>query len=398
MEKVVPETLGLDSERLGRINRAMQGYVDQGRLSGAITIVARRGEIAHAECVGWMDLEAKKPVRLDTLYPIFSMTKPVTSVALMMLYEEGLFHLFDPVSKFIPEFKELQVYVKTVEGTPEFTSPEREITIHDLLTHTAGLVSDFWLDPSLTKLVKEAGLDQPDLSLQEFTNRLSKLPLIHQPGEAWRYGEAYEVVARLVEVISNQPFAAFLKQRIFEPLGMHDTGFGIPEGQQDRLVKYYGFSEAGGLVEALEENPRWRPSSIPRGGIGLVSTASDYLRFAQMLLNGGELDGVRLLGRKTVQYMTRNHLPQALLPPQVAPGWEVPGYGYGLGFGVVTDAVQCKVMGSEGQYYWDGIEGTWFWIDPKEELIGLIMLRMEPWTWMPVCFAFQVLMYQAIVD
>jgi CubicO group peptidase (beta-lactamase class C family) len=261
----------------------------------------------------------------------------------------------------------------------------------------AGLVSDFWLDPSLTKLVKEAGLYQPDLTLQEFTNRLSKLPLIHQPGEAWRYGDAYEVVARLIEVVSNTPFAAFLKQRIFEPLGMDDTGFGIPEGQQDRLVRYYGFSEAGGLVEALED-PRFRPSSIPRGGIGLVSTASDYLRFAQMLLNGGELDGVRLLGRKTVQYMTRNHLPQGLLPMQIAPGWEFSGYGYGLGFSVVMDAVQSKVMGSEGQYSWDGIEGTWFCVDPREELIGLIMLRMEPWTWIPVCYTFQVLTYQAIVD
>jgi CubicO group peptidase (beta-lactamase class C family) len=376
----------------------MQGYVDQGRLSGAITIVARRGEIAHVECVGWMDLEAKKPVRLDALYPIFSMTKPVTSVALMMLYEEGLFHLFDPVSKFIPEFKDLQIYVKTVGETPELADAEREITIHDLLTHTAGLVSDFWLDPYLTKRVQEAGLYQPGLALEEFTNRLSKLPLIHQPGKAWRYGDAYEVVARLIEVISKLPFGAFLKQRILQPLGMHDTGFGIPEGQQDRLVKYYGFSEAGGLVEKLEENPRWRPSSIPMGGIGLVSTASDYMRFAQMLLNGGELDGVRLLGRKTVQYMTRNHLPQELLPMQIAPGWGLPGRGYGFGVSVVTDAVQSKVMGSEGLYWWDGIAGTWFWVDPSEELIGLIMLRMEPFTWIPVCYTFQVLTYQAIVD
>jgi CubicO group peptidase (beta-lactamase class C family) len=398
MKMAVPETLGLDSGRLGRINRAMQRYVDQGRLPGAITIVARRGEIAHAECVGWMDLEAKKPLRLDALYPIFSMTKPATSVALMMLYEEGLFQLFDPVSKFIPEFKDLQVYVKTVDETPEFADAAREITIHDLLTHTAGLVSDFWLDPFLTKLAQEAGLYQPDLSLLEFTNRLSTLPLIHQPGEAWRYGDAYDVLARLVEVISNQPFAAFLKQRILQPLGMHDTGFGVPEGQEDRLVRCYGSSEAGGLVETLDEKPRWRPSSSPHGGFGLVSTASDYLRFAQMLLNGGELDGVRLLGRKTVQYMTRNHLSQGLLPMQVAPGWELPGYGYGLGFGVSTDAVQSKMMASEGLYFWDGIEGTWFWVDPKEELIGLLMLRMEPWTWLSVPQTFQVLVYQAIVD
>jgi len=398
MEMAAPETLGLDSERLGRINRTMQGYVDQGRLSGAITIVARRGEIAHAESVGWMDLEAKKPLRLDALYPIFSMTKPVTSVALMMLYEQGLFHLFDPVSKFIPEFKELQVYVKSVDGTPELIDSEREITIHHLLTHTAGLVSDFWLDPFLTKLVQEAGLYQPDLTLQEFTNRLSGLPLIHQPGEAWRYGDAYDVVARLVELISDQPFAAFLKQRILQPLGMHDTGFGVPEGQEDRFVRCYGISEASGLVETLDEDPRWRPSSTPHGGFGLVSTASDYLRFAQMLLNGGELDGVRLLGRKTVQYMTRNHLPQELLPMQVAPGWEQPGYGYGLGFGVATHAVQAKLIGSEGLYFWDGIEGTWFWVDPMEELIGLLLLRMEPWTWLSVPQTFQVLTYQAIVD
>jgi CubicO group peptidase (beta-lactamase class C family) len=397
VKTVVPEKLGFDSERLDRINRVMQGYVDQGRLPGAITIVARRGEIAHAECVGWMDLEAKKPMRLDTLFPIFSMTKPVTSVALMMLYEEGLFHLFDPLSKFIPEFKAVQVHVKTANETPELTDPAREITIHDLLTHMAGLMSDFWLDPILTNLVEEADLYQPNLTLQEFTKRLSKLPLIHQPGETWRYGEAYEVVARLVEVISNMSFATFLKQRIFEPLGMDDTGFGIPKEQQNRLVKYYGFSETGDLVEALE-SPRIRLSSTPCGGFGLSCTASDYLRFAQMLLNGGELDGVRLLGRKTVQYMTQNHLPQELLPIQLAPGWELPGYGYGLGTSVVMDAVQSRMMCSEGQYSWDGIEGTRFWVDPKEELIGLIMLRMEAWTWLPVCDAFQVLTYQAIVD
>ena len=176
VKKVVPETLGFDSERLGRISRTMQGYVDQGKLPGAITVVARRGEIAHAECFGWMDLEAKKPVQLDALYPIFSMTKPITSVALMMLYEEGRFHLFDPVSKCIPEFKDMQVYVGTVDETPEFIDPEREITIHDLLTHTAGLVSDFWLDPSLTRLAQEANLYEPDLPLEEFTKRYVSIP------------------------------------------------------------------------------------------------------------------------------------------------------------------------------------------------------------------------------
>lgn len=410
MKTVAPDTVGFSPQRLGRIRSIMQAYVDQGKLPGAITVVARRGQIAHAECFGWMDLEAKKPMRFDNIFLIYSMTKPITSVAMMMLYEEGRFQLHDPISKFIPEFKDVQVYVKTTETGIELANLEREITIHDLLRHTSGLASGFGEDQPLAKLYGEAGLYRPDSTLQEFSQTLAQLPLLHQPGEAWRYGESYEVLAHLVEVISGMPFATFLKQRIFEPLGMVDTGFGIPKEKRDRLAKFYGVSETGDFAEATEIGavlPWWIPSNLPRGSVGLGSTASDYLRFAQMLLNGGELDGKRLLGRKTVQYMTQNHLPYELMPIKLSPGFGPNGYGYGLGFGVLTDVVQFEGLGSEGAYYWGGYAGTHFWVDPKEELIGLLMLQIEAFSYMriagPSSFftisdPFRVLTYQAIVD
>ena len=294
MNTVTPDSVGLSASRLSHIHTAMQSYVEQGKLPGAITILARRGEIAHAECFGMMDIESGKPMRLDTLFPIFSMTKPVTSVAVMMLYEEGHFQLLDPISKFLPEFKGGQVYVKTTETGIELTNREREITIRDLLTHTSGLMSDFWADPAFTQLYQEVGVYQPDITLQEFAQKIAKLPALNQPGMAWRYGESFEVLARLVEVVSGMPYASFLKKNIFEPLSMVDTGFFGSKEREERFAKYYGFSKTGGLVEAVEP-PRLMPSSFPRGGFGLVSTATDFLRFAQMLLNGGELDGKRLL-------------------------------------------------------------------------------------------------------
>jgi CubicO group peptidase (beta-lactamase class C family) len=258
----------------------------------------------------------------------------------------------------------------------------------------------------LATLYGDAGLYLPNISHQEFAQKIARLPLLHQPGEAWRYGEAYEVLPFLVEILSGMPFAIFLKQRIFEPLGMTDTDFGFPTNAVEKSAKYYGISETGSLVGAVE--PPWLlPTAVSRGGFGLVSTAPDYLRFAQMLLNLGELDGIRILGRKTVQLMTQNHLPTSFLPIRYTPDFGYNGYGYGLGFRVLTDVVSADAMGSAGEYGWYGYGGTYFWVDPKEELVGLIMLRIEPFSYMQIAGPlgyftiinpFRVLTYQAIVD
>ena len=397
MKIVAPEKVGFSPSRLDHVRTVMQSYVDKGKLPGAVTLIARRGQVAHAECVGMRDIEARKPMQLDTLFPIYSMTKPITAVAMMILYEEGRFQLFDPLSKFIPEFKDVKVISTTTEAGIELTTLEREITIRDLLTQTSGFVSGGWSPPPLTKLVEEIGLYRPENTLEEFTQKIVKLPLIHQPGKGWRYGESPEVLGYLVELISGMPLDAFLKQRIFEPLGMDDTDFSIPESKRERLANLYGFSETGSLVKKVESSPWLVPSSVPRGGFGLFSTAPDYLRFAQMLLNRGELDDTRILGRVTVEYMTRNHLSKELLPIQPFPGMFLNGYGYGFLLGVLVDPVQAGLLGSEGEFYWGGLN-TIFWIDPKEELFALLMTYLEWPNHVPIYYDFRTLTYQAIVD
>jgi CubicO group peptidase (beta-lactamase class C family) len=397
MNIVAPEKVGFSPSRLDRIRTVMQSFVDQGKLPGAVTLIARRGQVVHAECFGMRDLEARQPMQLDTLFPIFSMTKPVTAVAMMILYEQGRFQLFDPLSKYIPEFKDVKVVLKGAETGMELTELEREITIRDLLTQTSGFVSGGWLTPALAKQVEESGLYRPENTLQEFTHKLAQLPLIHQPGKGWRYGESPEVLGYLVELISGMSYDSFLKQRIFEPLGMVDTDFGLLEAKPERSARLYGFSETGSLVEKVESSPWLLPSAIPRGGFGLVSTAPDYLRFAQMLLNQGELDGTRLLGRMTVEHMTRNHLPEELLPVQPFPGMLLNGYGYGFLLGVLLDPVQAGLLGSEGEFYWGGLN-TIFWIDPTEELFALLMTRLEWPNHVPMYYDFRTLTYQAIVD
>jgi len=360
-------------------------------------MIARHGQLVHAVCFGLRDIEAQKPMQIDTLFPIFSMTKPILAVAMMILYEEGRYQLFDPLSRFISEFKDVKVIKKTSEEGIELTDPDRDITIHDLLIQTAGILSDGWLSPQLSKLINKVDLYQPDITLQEFNKRLVKLPLIHQPGKAWRYGEWPEVLGHLVELISGMSFDTFLEKRIFEPLGMTDTRFGIFEDQRDRLAKLYGYSDAGGFVETVEFTPRLIPSPIPRGGFGLISTAPDYLRFVQILLNKGELGDVRILGRKTVEYITRNHLSKELVPIELAPGYSINGYGYGILFGVMVDAVQAGFLGSEGEYYWGGLS-TIFGIDPKEQLIFLLMTRLEYPGHIPIYYTFRTLVYQTIIE
>lgn len=394
MKKCSPHEVGFSTRRLKRINRGMQRYIDQRLIAGIVTLVARRGSVVHFEKFGLQDIEANKPMELDTIFRIYSMTKPITSVALMMLYENGLLRLDDPVTKFLPEFEKVKAYVK--EG--ELADLTREITIHDLLTHTAGL-SYGDTDSPVDELYRQADLFRTDITLQEMVRCLTDLPLANQPGQMWRYSVATDVVGYLVEVISDMSLAEFFEEKILKPLGMEDTAFFVPPQKVDRFATIYGLTEQGPL-EVIDTATAGDFSEALRlycGGHGLVSTTADYLRFAQSVLNKGELDGVRLLGPKTVELMTINHLPPALLP--IAIGEEqMPGFGFGLGFSVMMDVAQSGMMGSVGLHGWGGWPNTHFWVDPQEHLIGILMLQYLPSGTYPITNDFRTIVYQALVD
>ncbi len=405
MNIIAPEEVGVSSARLKRINTVMQGYVDQNMFTGLTTMAARRGKTFHFECFGMMDVEANKPMQPDTIFRIYSMTKPVTTVAMMMLYEQGRFQLYDPVSKFIPEFKDLNVLVDATSSGGGLTELKREITIRDLLTHTAGLGYGLFEDLPIEKMYKEAKIASSSLvfqiSLEEMVQKLVKLPLTYQPGSIFRYSIAADVIGYLIGLISGVPFDAFLEKNIFKPLGMNDTDFYVPHEKIDRFAAMYGLTEKSklDLIDAPAKSPFTNPNYHPSGGGGLVSTTSDYMRFAQMMLNGGELDGTRLLSRKTIELMTTNHLPAELIPIDVGP-YPLPGYGFGLGVRVMVNVPQSGILGSEGEYGWGGAAGTYFWVDPKEELIGVLMPQFLPSFQMPAPIRdiFKNLTYQALVD
>lgn len=405
MNTITPEEVGVSSARLNRIGKAMQSYVDERKLAGLITMIARRGQVLHFECFGMMDIEADKSMQPDTIFRIHSMTKPITSVAVMMLYEQGDFQLEDPVSRFIPGFKDVGVFVNATESGIELAELEQEVTMQDLLTHTSGLV---YGDPEgspveavVWQADREAEKVTPDETLEEWIQRLVRLPLAHQPGTKFHYGLSTDVLGYVVEVISGVAFDAFLEQRIFVPLGIVDTGFYVPQEKIGRLAAMYGPAEGGSLqvVDAPETSEYSKPKRFLSGGGGLVSTASDYMRFAQMLLNGGELNGVRLLSRETVELMTMNHLSDELIPIQLDPLTSyLKGHGFGLGFAVITNVAQSGMLGSEGAFWWGGAANTFFWVDPREKLIGLIMPQFMAVAHYPIQREFQELCYQAIVD
>lgn len=370
----------------------MQRYVDEKRYAGILTAIARHDKLAFAECFGMMDIEANKPMRFDTIFRIASLTKPIVSVAAMMLYEEGRLQLSDPVSRFIPEFKDLKVFKNTAETVPA----EREVTIRDLLTHTGGLA--LGLDPQagpVAALYHAARVRDPAGTLEDMIAKLAKLPLLTQPGSEWRYSLSTNVVGYLIQVISGLSLDVFLQQRIFDPLGMTDTGFHVPSEKLDRLAALYGPADNG--LKPVDDpwgvSSFTRPATFFSGEGGLVSTTADYLRFSQMLLHGGELDGVRLLSRKTVELMTTNHLSHRLLPYPLGGA----GRGFGLGFSVVMDIGQTGVLGSVGTYSWFGAFNTHFWVDPKEDLIGILMTQYSI-PLQPISREFETLAYQAVVD
>ncbi len=398
MNIVSPESVGFSAARLARINTLMQRYVDERKLAGMVTLVARRGQTVHFETCGLADIAAGAPMRRDTLFRIYSMTKPITSTAVLMLFEEGRFQLSDPVAQYIPAFADVKVLDNSAGSGVHYIAPVRPISIRDLLTHTAGLSYGFdenvYIDDLYRERVYALREANPDLTLEDFVQAIGKLPLAHQPGSAFRYSFATDVLGLLVQVVAGVPFEEFLRRRIFEPLGMVDTSFHVPAEQIGRFAATHGPDPEHGLAvtDAPATSDFARPTRVPSGGGGLVSSTSDYLRFAQMLLNQGELDGARLLGRKTVELMAANHLPAGVHP------FDETFRGFGLGVSVLLDPAQAQNLGSVGTYGWGGAANTNFWVDPQEQLIGILMLQFMPSDTYPVSPNFRTLVYQALVD
>ena len=393
-----PERVGMSAERLDRITEITRRYVDDGKLAGAITLVARHGKLVYFETQGVRGADDPTPLRPDDLFRIYSMSKPITAVAAMQLYEQGKFQLSDPISKFVPELAELTV----MNGTGEREPVKNPITMQQLLTHTAGFSYGFDPDDPVDKLYREsAALGADDLN--EFVAVLADLPLKYQPGTRWHYSVAVDVTGLIVERISGQPFDEYLDEHIFKPLKMTETFFSVPDDKLDRFLPNHRWdAEAQKLVTLGPESiTRFQNVTMFSGGGGLVGTAMDYLRFAEMLRNGGSLDGARILSPRTIEFMTLNHLPASI---NAGGSGEAPslgsnslnGFGFGLGFGLVTDVAASGVMGSAGEYNWGGAAGTIFWVDPVEDFVVVTMIQLmgSPW---PLRSELKIAVNQAIV-
>ncbi len=401
-----PEEVGLSSERLERIAGAIQKSIDDGRIAGGVSLVARHGKIAYLRAVGMADRDARKPMQTDSIFRICSMSKPLTSVAVMILYEEGRFMLSDPVSAYLPEFKHMKVL--DPPWPQDKTSPsgalveaKRPITIEQLLTHTSGLTYPW--NARIGKAYREAnvgtGIKQQEGTIGEGVKRLAAVPLLFQPGDDWEYSLADDVLGRLVEVVSGMPFDKFLHERLFQPLGMKDTGFFLPDEKVPRLATAYAFDDKGlhpildnqvreeGGFQYTADYPYRGPHTYFSGGGGLCSTAEDYYRFCQMMLNGGELNGVRILSRKSVELMSQNHVYG-----------KPDGNHYGLGFGTNSEPQQLTELGSVGSFNWGGFYYTTFVIDPKEDFIAIFMGQLHPTGGLNLDSKAITLAYQAIKD
>ena len=404
-----PESVGISSDRLARIRPAMQRWIDRGTIAGASMMIARRGKIVYADQIGRMSKETDEALRSDAIFRIYSMTKPIVCTALMMLYEEGRFQLITPLATFIPAFANVKVLQQDKE-----VAPQRPITIGDLMTHLGGFTYDFLIDSPVGELYRQHELmHNAQRTLQQFVDELARLPLAYHPGTKWHYSVSIDVAAHVIEIIADQPLRHFLRERIFDPLGMVDTDFYVPPEKRHRLAAMYGVGDLGargmtilhmfsnwqqGILERIdpqESYPVDQPETFARGGHGLFSTAQDYMRFALMLLNGGTLDGTRILGRKTLELMHANHIPPALLPWDIA-GIAYPGYGFGLGSHVLMDVGLSGMPGTAGEFGWAGAATTYYWVDPAESFAGVFMTQYqgldEPQR------DFRALAYQAIVD
>ncbi len=415
---VSPESAGMSASALDRVEAHLkQRYIDAGRFPGTQLLVYRRGKLVHSAVQGYADLERKVPVKDDTIFRIYSMTKPITSIAFMMLFEEGRVALDEPVVKYIPEWKDLGVFVA---GTaPAFLSrpPSRPMLIVDLLRHTSGLTYGFQQRSNIDAAYRAAKIGEVEKAgtLRSMIEALANIPLEFSPGEAWNYSVSTDVVGYLVEKIAGQPFEQFLQERIFGPLGMNDTDFYVPASKAHRLAACYSADPQGGMTFhasqrrnglTLQDDPATspflKPPSLISGGGGLCSTASDYLTFCRALLNGGELGGVRLIGPKTLALMTSNHLPNGLDLPGMSRSLfseaTYNGIGFGLGFSVTLDPAKTLIPGSRGEYSWGGAATTSFWIDPAEELITIFMTQVLPSSAYPLRRELRTMVYAASTD
>lgn len=408
------ETQGMSRERLGRVERFIdENYIATGKLPGALIQVWRRGELALNSVLGLADRERQVPLAEDSIFRIYSMSKPVTSVAVMMLVEECKIALDDPVSKYIPAWENLGVYAGGFMESFQTRPAARPMLVVDLLRHTSGLTYGFQQNSNVDAAYRKLKLGEiaTDGTLDDMIEKLAKLPLEFSPGEAWNYSVSTDVLGYLVGKVSGMPFETFLKNRIFDPLGMVDTAFYVPEEKASRFCACYAVGALGSKVVStrgpvLQDDPRdspyLKPPAFISGGGGLVSTAADYMRFARMLRQGGELDGVRLLGPKTLALMTTNHLPGGVDLPRMSRSMfseaTYEGVGFGLGFATTLVPASTLMPGSAGDFFWGGAASTFFWVDPQEDLIGLFLTQLLPSSAYPVRRQLRTLVYSAITE
>jgi len=403
---VPPETAGFSSERLENLHALMQQAVDTKQIAGIVTILARHGKIIDYRTYGQRDMAAAAPMTKDTIFRDYSMTKPVTGVAMMILYEQGKWLPSDPISKFIPEFAHLKVYKGLDDaGKPILVDPDHAPTMRELMSHTAGFTYGFFGNTPVDKMYQDA---QPlnSANLHEFIEKLSKLPLMYQPGKGWNYSVSMDIEGYIVEKLSGQSLPDFIRDHIYRPLDMQDSGFYVPADKRSRFSAVYTTGPNGELA-LVAAGPSGRstdyatPPTMPSGGGGMVSTAADYYRFAQMLLNGGQLDGKRILSPSTVKLMTSNHVPDELLTGQFGIGQMAmrPGFGYGYNCAVVFDPPQANLPEGKGTFFWDGAAGTWFWDDPTNDVvfIGMIQRMLSPAS-PNLEFQSRAAVYSALVD
>jgi CubicO group peptidase (beta-lactamase class C family) len=402
---VKPETVGFSSERLERLHAMMQQTVDQKQLAGIVTILARHGKIVDYRTYGYRDLAEGAPMTKDVIFRDFSMTKPVTGVAMMILYEQGKWLPSDPIAKFIPEFAHLKVY-KGVDssGNMILTDPDHPPTMRELMTHTAGFTYGFFGDTPVDKMYRDANL-LASANLQDFIEKIAKIPLLYQPGQGWTYSMSMDIQGYIVEKLSGKSLPDFMRDNIYTPLGMRDAGFYVPADKRGRFSVLY---RSGPKGELIADPPASRRSGdydvqppMPSGGGGMVSTAEDYYRFATMLLNSGELDGKRILSPATVKLMTSNHIPSELLTGKFGIGSHVmrPGFGYGYNCAVVFNPLEANLPDGKGEFFWDGAAGTWFWVDPTNDIvfIGMIQRMLGPAS-PPLEYESRAVVYGALVD
>ena len=405
MTVVKPETVGFSSERLERLHAAMKKVVDDKELSGMVTILARHGKVVDYWNYGQRDMASGAPMTKDTIFRDFSMTKPVTGVAMMLLYEQGKWLPSDPISKFIPEFEHLKVYKGVdAEGKMILVDPEHAPTISELMSHTAGFTYGFFGDTPVDKMYREANIFQSK-NLKEFIDKMAAIPLTYQPGKGWTYSVSMDIEGYIVEKLSGQSLPDFMRDNIYKPLGMKDAGFFVPADKRGRFATLY-VNDDQGKMKASEPGKGFggdyaEQPGMASGGGGMVSTAEDYYRFASMLSNGGELDGKRILAPASVKLMSTNHLAPELLTGQYGIGLMQmrPGFGYGYNCAVEYDPQAANLPDGKGTFLWDGAAGTWFWIDPTNDVVFVGMIQRQLGRGSPnVEFESRALVYQALVD